>query len=1069
MKKILPVSFYLIFFTCYFSYAQKPAIVWQKCYGSFNGDYTQTIRPTSDGGYIVAGYTESNGGDVVGYHGNLYINDIWILKLKADGSIEWQKCLGGDYMETGADIRQTPDGGYIVAGTGSSKNCSITGNHGGLDYWVVKLDSKGDIKWQKMLGGSANEYAYSIDITNDGGYVVTGETESNDGDVKGNHGLRDYWVVKLDGNGILQWQKCLGGSKDEESYSIRATNDGGCIVAGYTESSDGDVTTNYGKRDYWVAKLNNTGNLQWQKSLGGSEFDGAWSVQLTPDGGYIVAGYSSSNDGNVSGNHNGLGPGDQDFWVVKLGSDGTLQWQKCYGGDKNEIAYYIQTTSDGGYLVAGSSESSNGDLSCNAGITDMWVIKINSTGILEWQKSMGGSYYDQAMCVQPLSDGSYIVAGNTCSNNVSGWHTHNTYEGTCDDYWIVKLSAPSSSTPQPTVTISPASGKVCSGRPATLTANALYAGTNPTYQWTRNGAVVGTNSAYYTASDFANNDIITCTVTAGGACETSTLQGSAKLVLSLNSPINPSVTITTNNNFICDCSPGNFSATVTNGGSSPFYQWQLNDVNTGSNSPVYVNSGLKPGDVVKCIYSDQSGCIPGGSVTSNTIQMQSGTIQNPSIQISSSEDTICSGTTVTFSATATNAGTSPSYQWKINGTNAGTNSDQFTSSSLLDGDVVNCTITTDPSFTCTTSNSQVSNSIKIVVTGQVDPSVTIAASNNPVCAGSTISFTAIVLHAGSNPSYQWLINGVSVATTQNYTGSSFTDKDQVNCIITVDPLYTCTTKSSVSSNTIILTVKNQLNPTLSISVDKNDVCEGTTMTFTALALNAGTTPQYQWMVNNAPVTNNQSSVYSTSSLSSGDQLYCKLLPDAAACSVSPVLSDTIIAIVNSLPIIVISPVDTIINSGAQVHFRVTISGSVQSYQWSPVDKLSDASLSNALTARLDDNVAYTLTVENDKGCKATASALIRVDRELYMPTAFTPNGDGLNDLFRIPPGVDIKLKEFSVFDRWGNKVFTTLTVSKGWDGTLKGKKLDTGVYIYVISGKTEKGDVNLKGNVLLIR
>ena len=179
-------------------HAQKPVVMWQKCLGGNNGDYGYSIEPTTDGGYIAAGNTEgTDNGDIMGYHGNLSIvGDIWVVKTDNTGNIQWQKCLGGNFFETGAFIHQTADGGYILAGTSVSADCSFIGNHGGADYLVVKLNSKGDVVWQKLYGGSMNEYAWSLSIAPDGGYIVAGETESSNGDVTVNHGIRDYWVIK---------------------------------------------------------------------------------------------------------------------------------------------------------------------------------------------------------------------------------------------------------------------------------------------------------------------------------------------------------------------------------------------------------------------------------------------------------------------------------------------------------------------------------------------------------------------------------------------------------------------------------------------------------------------------------------------------------------------------------------------------------------------------------------------------------------------------------------------------------------------------------------------------------
>ena len=231
-------------------------------------------------------------------------------------TIMWQKSLGGSDWDWAYSIQQTSDGGFIVAGGSYSNDVYVTGNHGSTDYWVLKLKPSGDIEWQKSLGGSDADEAFSIQQTSDGGFIVAGYSESNDGDVTGNHGWYDYWVVKLNTSGAIDWQKSLGGSYSDAAYSIQQTSDDGFIVAGGSYSDDGDVTENHLSADYWVVKLNSSGNIEWQKSLGGSDDDIATSIQQTSDGGFIVAGYSGSNNGDVTGNH-----GNVDYWIVKLSPD----------------------------------------------------------------------------------------------------------------------------------------------------------------------------------------------------------------------------------------------------------------------------------------------------------------------------------------------------------------------------------------------------------------------------------------------------------------------------------------------------------------------------------------------------------------------------------------------------------------------------------------------------------------------------------------------------------------------------------------------------------------------------
>ena len=410
------------------SHAQAPAIEWQKCLGGTADDFANSIQQTSDGGFIVAGETRSNDGDVSGNHGK---SDAWVVKLNSLGDILWKKCLGGTGNDYARSIQQISDGGFILTGYTNSNNGDVSGNNGYYDAWVVKLNSSGDILWQKCLGGTYDDYARSIQQTSDTGFILAGYTFSNDGDVSGNHGFSDAWVVKLNSSGDIIWQKCFGGTNEDYAYSIQQTSDSGFIVAGYTFSNDGDVSGYHGYFDYWVVKLNSSGDIEWQKCLGGTYYDYAYSIQQTSNGGFIVAGSTNSNNGDVSGYH-----GYFDYWVVKLNSSGDIEWQKCLGGTNNDYANSIQQTSDGGFIVAGYTESNDGDVSGDhGGDYDAWVVKLNSSGDILWQKCLGGTIDDRAYSIQQTSDGGFIVAGFTVSNDgdVSGNHG-------ASDAWVVKLN-----------------------------------------------------------------------------------------------------------------------------------------------------------------------------------------------------------------------------------------------------------------------------------------------------------------------------------------------------------------------------------------------------------------------------------------------------------------------------------------------------------------------------------------------------------------------------------------------------------------------------------------------------
>lgn len=409
-------------------FSQAPSIQWQRAFGGSSNEYASGITQTTDGGYIVTGYTFSNNGDVIGNHGDA---DVWVIKLNPSGIIEWQKTLGGSGEDWARRIRKTNDGGYIIVGRTNSTNGDVSGFHGGnWDCWVIKLDSAGNITWQKALGGSSIDQGYDIQPTLDNGYIVTCGSNSNDGDVTGNHGGSDFWVVKLNASGSILWQKSLGGMGNDLGGSIQQTFDGGYIVAGTSNSINGDVTGNNGSDDFWVVRLDSLGNIIWQKSLGGSSIDASQCIKQTTDGGYIVCGYTFSNNGDVSGNH-----GNYDAWIVKFNSLGTIIWQKTLGGTNNDQVKYIQQTVDGGIILVGNSKSTDGDVSENQGDWDYWVVKLDEIGTIHWQKSLGGSSFDEADCIEQTTDGGYVIAGRTNSNN---GNVNGNNGGT--DFWIVKLT-----------------------------------------------------------------------------------------------------------------------------------------------------------------------------------------------------------------------------------------------------------------------------------------------------------------------------------------------------------------------------------------------------------------------------------------------------------------------------------------------------------------------------------------------------------------------------------------------------------------------------------------------------
>ena len=413
-------------------FGQAPGIQWQKSFGGTSDEFANAIESTKDGGYILAGYTQStNNGNVTGTHG---AHDFWVVKIDAIGNLQWQHSYGGTDNEDASAIKQTLDSGYVVVGYSKSNDGDITAHHGTnstADCWIIKLNKLGIIQWEKSFGGTDEDFASSVQQTADSGFVLAGLTQSVDGDVSFNHGNSDYWVLKLNAAGTLQWEKTYGGTAYDNAISIQRTINNSYVVTGSSNSIDGDVSINKGLFDYWVLKLNSIGVIQWEKSYGGTNTESATSIKQTNDSGYVISGYANSNDGDVSPNY--AGP---EYWIVKTDSLGTIQWEKSYGGQGSDDAYDIEQTVDGGYIVAGSSASTDFDVTGNHGVWDSWIIKLSNTGIMQWEQSYGGPWDDGATMIHQTSDGGYIFSGHSMLTGGDVTGTQGAH-----DFWIVKLNA----------------------------------------------------------------------------------------------------------------------------------------------------------------------------------------------------------------------------------------------------------------------------------------------------------------------------------------------------------------------------------------------------------------------------------------------------------------------------------------------------------------------------------------------------------------------------------------------------------------------------------------------------
>jgi hypothetical protein len=345
---------------------------WIKTYGGQSTDWSYSVQQTSDGGFIITGYTSSFGAGE---------SDVYLIKTDANGNQQWYKNFGGISGDDGYSIQVTSDCGYIIVGETYSFGA------GESDVYLIKTDGNGNQQWYKTFGGSAEDYGYSVQQTSDGGYIIAGTTESF-----GAGFFSDVYLIKTDMDGNQLWYKTFGEIGWDEGYSVQLASDGGYIIVGYTESFG------VGDPDVYLIKTDANGNQQWYKTFGGSDSDDGSSVQQILDDGYIIVGTTYS-----------FGAGRSDVYLIKTDGNGNQLWYKTFGGSDDDHGNSVQQTSDGGFIITGWTES------YGAGGLDVDLIKTDMNGNMQWSKTFGGTSGEAGNSVQQTLDGGYIITGSTKS------------------------------------------------------------------------------------------------------------------------------------------------------------------------------------------------------------------------------------------------------------------------------------------------------------------------------------------------------------------------------------------------------------------------------------------------------------------------------------------------------------------------------------------------------------------------------------------------------------------------------------------------------------------------------
>ncbi len=352
-------------------------------------------------------------------------------------SIEWVKTLGGSKNDQANSVINTQDGGYAILGFTQSNDGDITDKpNESFDYWVMKFSSSDELEWSKTYGGSLDDRGNKIIQTQDGGFIVVGESKSNDQDATLNAGAQDFWIVKLNSSGTIVWEKSLGYVGQDKANAVIQTSDNGYLITGVLDVTASGGAGNskavlHAGGDYWAIKLSENGTTQWTKYFGGGLSEIPYDLIETQDNGFLLVGTSDSTDVDISNNVGGY-----DFWIVKIDALGSLVWEKSYGGSEIDEAFSITNTNDGNYAIVGSTRSSDVNISINNGDADLWLIKITPDGTLIWEKSIGGLSFDVGRSIVKTQDNGFLIAGS--SRSVNGSLTANNGQ---NDAWAVKVDA----------------------------------------------------------------------------------------------------------------------------------------------------------------------------------------------------------------------------------------------------------------------------------------------------------------------------------------------------------------------------------------------------------------------------------------------------------------------------------------------------------------------------------------------------------------------------------------------------------------------------------------------------
>jgi len=896
-----------------------------------------------------------------------------------------------------------------------------------------------NLAWVKQAGGTTEEAAHSIAGDAAGNIytcgVFSGTCDFDPGPGVYNlvsNGNIDIYISKMDDSGNLLWAKSMGGPNADQATSIATDAGGNVFVTGFFFNTvDFDPgpglfnLTAFGQQDVFVCRLDAVGNFVWARQMGGSNYDQAWSLTLDAANNVYTCGEFASTVADFdpgAGVFNLNNLGSTNAFISKLDASGNFVWAKHIGGTSIARARSLITDAGGNLLVTGNFYDTNIDFDPGPGIfpvpnsggSDIFILKLDAAGAFVWAKQMGGANTELGDAITVDAAGNIYTTGYFMGEGDydpgPGVFSLSSISNTA--IFISKLNA---------------SGNFVWAK--------SFGGTVSDPKVNVGQAIItDANQNVYVACNF----VFTVDFDPGPGIFNLTSVGWWDISLA-----------------VLDAA-GNFITAKQIGGN--YVETPLGLLADGNGNIYMVGDFSTVTDFDPC-----SGTL--NLTSKGAVDIFTAKFAAPVINISASTTSACQGTAVTFNAVVTNEGPAPAYQWKVNSVNVGTNSSTFTSSTLNNNDQVSCILMANAS--CVPPVTDSSNVIIMTIEPGGIPSVTIIASNTTICTGTTVSFTATPVNGGSAPIYQWQINGVNTGPNAVvFTVNTLSNNDLVSVVMTNSS--PCVSPNTAVSNSILMQVNAGIAPSVRITASANSICPGIPVSFTALPANTGSAPSYQWKLNGNNVGTNSAN-YTLSNPANNDQVYC-VMNSISGCSPNPLTnSDTITMIIHPVPVITFNPINPTIAPGNSVQLQASLNSSYSSLLWTPAVGLSSTSTLNPV-ANPSVTTTYKLDAFTANNCNCSNTITVTVISEIYIPNAFTPDGNGINDVFRIPAGSPITLKNLQVYNRYGNLVFYTSNISSGWDGTFKRSQSPAGAYNYIIEGLNDKGQsILLTGSVLLIR